>query len=346
MVLHLLGKKSWNVYNTANVDRVRRDEAEAQAREEAEEQRMQEEDAARRIAILRGEAVAPLPDAAPAGIGDALSDARVDANKARRNRDENHDGVPPRERKRRKLRGEDDTERDIRFAREDVEAGQKAKTALGKREVDDAPLIDHAGHLQLIPAPDEKAMRSAGKKNAEAEAEKAKKRKREEDQYTMRFSNAAGFNNGMEEPWYASNKLAGVGREAASTAVVLAEVQEKDVWGNEDPRRKDRERNRISSSDPFAAMQHAQRQLKQSGHDKERWQRERLAELADLKRMEERPGRLERQGERDDDAGLDGFSLVAPVTAKRERRSARARGAVRTGPVASGSEGAVTTVGG
>ena len=36
MVLHLLGKKSWNVYNSENVDRVRRDEAEAKAREAAE----------------------------------------------------------------------------------------------------------------------------------------------------------------------------------------------------------------------------------------------------------------------------------------------------------------------
>ena len=33
MVLHLLGKKSWNVYNTDNVERVRKDEAEARARE-------------------------------------------------------------------------------------------------------------------------------------------------------------------------------------------------------------------------------------------------------------------------------------------------------------------------
>ncbi|KAK1068059.1 hypothetical protein LTR12_005503 [Friedmanniomyces endolithicus] len=281
MVLHLLGKKSWNVYNTANVERVRRDEAEAQAREEAEEQRMQDEDAARRIAILRGEPVAPLlPDAAaPAGDLDTRGNA-----KARRDRDEKHDGAP-RERKRRKLHGEDDTDREIRFAREDVEAGQRAKTALVKKDVEDAPLIDHAGHLQLIPAPDEKAIRKAGKNDA-AEAEKAQKRKREEDQVTMRFSNAAGFKNGMEKPWYASNKLVGVEESDLSKTVVLTEVSKKDVWGNEDPRRKDRERSRITSGDPFAAMKHAQRELKQSSRDKERWQRERMAELEELKRTE------------------------------------------------------------
>ncbi|KAK5705406.1 hypothetical protein LTR97_002524 [Elasticomyces elasticus] len=310
MPLHLLGKKSWNVYNTVNVDRVRRDEADAQAREEAEEQRMQDEDAATRIAILRGEPAAPLPDSAPVGDADSRANTRVP-----RSREAGTDGK--RERKRRKLRGEDDTDADIRFAREDVEAGQKAKTALAKKDTDDAPLVDHAGHLQLIPAPDEKAIRKAGK-NAEVEAEKAKKRKREEDQYMMKFSNAAGYSNGMEKPWYASNKLAKQEKDAASTAVALSDVQEKDAWGNEDPRRKNREQNRISSSDPFAAMQHAQRQLKQSSVDKERWQRERAAELEELKKTEDRRRRREKHQERHHDVNkLEGFSLDAPPNRER-----------------------------
>ncbi|KAK3643893.1 hypothetical protein LTR56_009988 [Elasticomyces elasticus] len=305
MPLHLLGKKSWNVYNTANVDRVRRDEADDQAREEAEEQRMQDEDAATRIAILRGEPAAPLPDSAPVGDADSTANTKVP-----RSREAGEAGK--RERKRRKLRGEDDTDADIRFAREDVEAGQKAKTVLAKKDTDDAPLVDYAGHLQLIPAPDEKAIRKAGK-NAEVEAEKAKKRKREEDQYMMKFSNAAGYSNGMEKPWYASNKLAKHAKDVTSTAAVLSDVQEKDVWGNEDPRRKNREQSRISSSDPFAAMQHAQRQLKQSSADKEHWQRERAAELEELKKTEDRRRRREKHQERHHDVDeLGGFSLDAP----------------------------------
>ena len=311
MVLHLLGKKSWNVYNSENVERVRRDEAEAQAREEAEEQRMQEADAARRIALLRGEE--PLALEPPQHVN--ADAAGVPAERKRNHLDH---GIP---RKRRRLRGEDDTDRDIRYAREDAEAGERVKEVLlTKDNVKEVPLIDHAGHLQLIPAPDEKAIREA-EKNAEAEAEKAKKRKREEDQYTMRFSNAAGFNNGMAKPWYvASDSKAS--SDAAEKALVLPHVQDKNAWGNEDPRRKERELNRISSNDPFAAMQQAQRQLKQSERDKERWQKERLAEMEELKRTEDRKRRHEKRHHRrrSDEDSLEDFSLDATTTDdKRDR---------------------------
>lgn len=295
-MLHLLGKKSWNVYNTANVERVRKDEAEVRAREEAQEQRMQEEDAERRIALLRGEDVGPVQQSA--------EDLDEVSQKRHRNKHDDEE----RDRKRRR-RGEDDTDRDIRHARQDTEAGQKATRSLLKEREKEAPLQDHAGNIQLIPAPDEVAIRKA-EKNAEVEAEKAKKRKREEDQYMMKFSNAAGYQNGMQKPWYAA-----AGKDAApSTDLVLAEAQGKDVWGNEDPRRKERERGRISSSDPFAAMQQAQRQLKQSARDKEVWQKERQAELEAMKKNVARKERRRRADSLD-----DGFTLDAPSERERER---------------------------
>ncbi|KAK3724397.1 hypothetical protein LTR37_001021 [Vermiconidia calcicola] len=311
MVLHLLGKKSWNVYNNDNVARVRRDEEDAKLREEAEEQRMQEADAERRIAILRGEE--PRPLSPPAAEGE---DGKSRERKRRREDD------PPR--KRRRLRDEDDTDRDIRYAREDAEAGAKAKQTLRKGGDDqDAPLLDHAGHLQLVPAPDEKSIRKA-EKNAEVEAEKAKKRKREEDQVTMRFSNAAGFKQGLEKPWYAAAQKV----DEESKAVVLADVHEKDVWGNEDPRRKQREQNRISSNDPFAAMQHAQRQLKQSERDRERWQKERMVEIEQLERAEARKRRHEKKhrGRDEDDDSLEGFSLDPQMRAEVVREIGIGRG--------------------
>ena len=312
MVLHLLGKKGWNVYNRDNVERVRRDEAEARAREEAQEQRMQEEDAARRLAVLRGEQ----PPVAAA----ELAEPEVEHVPAYQRDTRPH--------KRRRLRGEDDTDVEIRHARQDVEAGEHARCALAKpgKDHEDAPLLDHAGHLQLIPAPDEKAIRKA-EKNAEVEAEKAKKRKREEDQYTMRFSNAAGFNSSVQQkPWYAASSTSQDGGQVQdSSALVLAEVQGKDVWGNEDPRRKEREQRRMSRSDPFAAMQQAQRQLKQSERDKENWQRERVAEMEEVKEAERREKRHRRrhEGRRREQDSLDGFSLDEP--AKDEERGDRER---------------------
>lgn len=306
MPLHLLGKKSWNVYNADNVEKVRRDEAEAKAREEAEEQRMQEEDAARRVALLRGEEPAP-----PAPRGE---DAGQSHGWRKCSRD---DDYARRDRKRQRRRGEDDTDRDIRYAKQDTDAGQKASKVLLREREKDAPLHDHAGNIQLFSAPDERDIRRA-EKNAEVEAEKAKKRKREEDQVTMRFSNAAGYQNGMQKPWYAATSE----RPASTptTDLVLAEVQAKDVWGNEDPRRREREQNRISSNDPFASMQSAQRQLKLSERDQEKWQQKQQAELEALERDERRRKERHRHHRCDEDMdSLDGFSLDAPKEKIRER---------------------------
>jgi len=299
MPLHLLGKKSWNVYNAASIQRVRRDEADAQARDEAADQRMQEEDAQRRIAVLRGQSVEALPPNEPD------EDSRQDAwRKPRTN-----DTYAQRDRKRRRLRGEDDTERDMRYARQDAEAGRAATQALVRHRERDAPLQDHAGNIQLIPAPDEVAIREA-EKNAEAEADKAKKRKRDEDQITMRFSNAAGYNNGMQEPWYAAGKDK---PNSSPPDLLLAEVQGKDVWGNEDPRRKEREQSRIISNDPFAAMQQAQRQLKQSERDRQSWQQKQQADIERLKSEQRRNRQTRRRG---DAESLAGFSLDAPARDK------------------------------
>lgn len=297
MPLHLLGKKSWNIYNSASIERVRRDEAEAQAREEAAEQRMQEEDAQRRIALLRGESVPALKE-----------EAEYHDDNSQRPKDETYS---VRDRKRRRLRGEDDTDRDIRYAQVNTFPKNKSTQSLVRGKEKDAPLQDHAGNISLIPAPDETSIRKT-EKNAEAEAEKAKKRKREEDQYTMRFSNASGFQTNMQQkPWYAS-------KAAPSTSTEV--MPEKDVWGNSDPHRKDREKSRISSNDPFAAMQQAQKQLKQSEMDKEAWQKKQKAELEEMKRQERREKERKRRHRRDDDVeSLEGFSLDAPAVEDRSR---------------------------
>jgi N-terminal domain of CBF1 interacting co-repressor CIR len=56
MPLHLLHHKSWHVYNTDNIEKVRRDQQNAQRKEEEDEMRMNQADQERRLQQLRGNA--------------------------------------------------------------------------------------------------------------------------------------------------------------------------------------------------------------------------------------------------------------------------------------------------
>ncbi|KAL8969505.1 MAG: hypothetical protein Q9197_004307 [Variospora fuerteventurae] len=289
MPLHLLGKKSWNVYNHDNIEKVKRDEAAAASREAAEEQRMQEIDAERRIRLLRGES-----------RPDAVVDAPASTDRAAEHEGTSH---MKRERKRRRIAGEDDTERDIRFALEDqsTKSAPKADLQLTHKKTSDAPLMDRRGHIDLFPMA---GSRQNAPKNAEVEAEKAKKKKDFEDQYTMRFSNAAGFKQSIgEKPWYQS-----IGTEQDDSV----EAPLKDVWGNEDPRRKEREMLRVAADDPMAAIQKGVTQLRQVERERKQWLEERDKDTRDFKATERRRKRKSKRRHKDEEE-LDGFSLDAPV---------------------------------
>ncbi|PWY80296.1 hypothetical protein BO94DRAFT_521132, partial [Aspergillus sclerotioniger CBS 115572] len=264
MPLHLLGKKSWNVYNTGNIERVRRDEAQAKAREEEEERRMQEVDADRRIQILRGErpSTPPPPPSAPSA---SQPDRKAYTDDTGRSR------------KRRRLAGENDTDRDIRVARENAQSALVRREQQAPARSSDAPLHDSTGHIDLFPS---EAKHKPVEKNAEAEKEAAEKRRGYEDQYTMRFSNAAGYRQPVgQAPWYSSSQREGIDLESALS---------KDVWGNEDPLRREREKARMNVNDPLAAMRKGVRQLKAVEQERKRWNDERNRELEALKMTEKR----------------------------------------------------------
>ncbi|KAL9101289.1 MAG: hypothetical protein Q9163_003441, partial [Psora crenata] len=296
--------KSWNVYNAENIARVKRDEAEAAAREEADEQRMQEADAERRLQILRGNAPVEELESVPTVLGGA------DEN-GRRSRDHEERGSG-RGKKRRRIAGEDDTERDIRYALEDgaLEEGKKSEgIRLVSRNKSDAPLIDRTGHINLFPA--ERAKGRLGK-NAEAEAEKATKEKELEDQYTMRFANAAGFKRSVgEKPWYhslppVSSQQQG-GKEQRGE-VVLG----KDVWGNEDPGRREREKMRVAADDPLAAIKKGVAGVREVEHERKNWRVEKERDMRALEEDEKRRGRPRKKRRRSEEA-LDGFRLDVDV---------------------------------
>ncbi|TEY85264.1 hypothetical protein BOTCAL_0015g00530 [Botryotinia calthae] len=294
MPLHLLGKKSWNVYNKDNIEKVRRDEAIAKAKEEAEEQQMQELDAERRIQILRGEISTPL------SIEDKPEDNVPHEGRS-------HGSGEERKRRPRKRNGENETDFEMRVAAQDSQSSKNERQIV-LRKPTDAPLVDHAGHIDLFPQ--EHPQKPRAEKNAEAEQEKEKKKKEYEDQYTMRFSNAAGFKQGLDNPWYS--------KATAEVKSIDEDNPGKDAWGNEDQRRKERDAARIISNDPLAAMRQGAAQVRQVKKEREQWMKEKEREVKELEAEERRSKRKRRHNDIDDD-DLEGFSLDRPE--KRSRSS-------------------------
>lgn len=281
---HLLGKKSWNVYNADNIAKVKHDEALAAASEAAEEQRMQEADAENRIRILRGIPAAPLATSEP------LTDGHAKNHESRRDQEQGRD------RKRRRIAGEDETEREIRIARENAAVAPSKHSTVQTRPQNDMPLIDGKGHINLFPVETPSRQKSA--KNAEAEAEAAKKKREYEDQYTMRFSNAAGFKQDVgQQPWYSSVDANAQDGDDGATATLA-----KDVWGNEDPRRKDRYTKSLTANDPLSAMNRGVEELREVEKERNRWKEERdrdIQELIDSERHSRSSKKKRKSGEID-----------------------------------------------
>lgn len=268
---------------------------------------MQEVDSERRIQILRGLEPPPPPSTAE------------DHDEGRKR--DRHSSGQGRSTKRRKLVGEDDTDYAIRLAREEQQSTSRHVSGTEKRVArstadNNAPITDHAGHINLFPAP---SSRHHVQKNQEAEAEAAKKKREFEDQYTMRFSNAAGFKQDIgANPWYSSLKGPSTepGKGDASEGVVG-----KNVWGNEDPRRKEREKMRMDASDPLTAIRQGVRTLRTVGRERKVWMEEREREARELKALAEleRRERKRRRKKHSDSEELEGFSLDAPAPDARMR---------------------------
>jgi hypothetical protein len=277
---------------------------------------MQEIDAERRIQILRGERPAPLP---------AIEDSQDDQNEQSRSSMGGRDWKW----KKRKRAAEDDTDFELRVARDEAKSFQPAADLSLRDPTSDAPLTDQAGHISLFP---QAASKLPVAKNPEAEHEASRKRKEYEDQYTMRFANAAGFKQGLDKPWYSRSSTAV--DAAPIEEVIEAAVPSKDVWGNEDPRRKQREAERMATSDPLAAMRQGAAQVRRVERERKRWQEERDREMVELLKAEqERKDRRERRKRRRRDDGeaaseddLEGFSVdKQETTSSRHRRDSKGR---------------------
>ncbi|KAI0517416.1 hypothetical protein F5B22DRAFT_124455 [Xylaria bambusicola] len=314
MPLHLLGKKSWNVYNPANIARVKRDEAEAEARAEAEQKRQQEFEAERRLAILRGEAPPSPPP--PASTTEPSSGSKTHR---KHSQDDDSAGRVRGERRKRKRFGEDDTDFEMRVARERTDAAATntiARLSTSTKK-SNAPIVDSRGHISLFPEEDTRGERPANQKNEEAEREAAKKRQDFEDQYTMRFSNAAGRDGvGVTSsgPWYTSKDAPEV-RELAE-----AGKPGKDVWGNEDLKRKARDAARVVANDPLAMMKKGAAKVRDVERERRAVNEDKAKELKQLRREEKRHEKRRRNRDVDD---LEGFSLDAQAVDDDDRKRGR-----------------------
>jgi hypothetical protein len=289
---------------------------------------MQEIDSERRIQILRGERPAPL---AIEGVpSEHDPESRSSAG----------DPIEGRERKKRKRPHENDTDFELRIARDQVQKSSPhtldPSSSLRRPTSSNAPLTDPSGHISLFPPASSSTALPPASKNPEAESEAARARKEYEDQYTLRFSNAAGFKQGLDKPWYSK---AADKSSLGDEEVIGAGVQGvgKDVWGNEDPRRKQREAARVAANDPLAAMRQGAAQVRKVERERKKWQEERDREMVELLKAEqERRGRREMKRRRKgndyvsvfgEDDGLEGFSLDKheSTTASRSRRHSEER---------------------
>jgi hypothetical protein len=180
-------------------------------------------------------------------------------------------------------------------------------------------LTDRSGHIDLFPQPHSK---TAVTKNPEVEKEAARKKKEYEDQFTMRFSNAAGFKTSLDAPWYStSSKVGNTSSAVPETDMVGAPG--KDVWGNADPRRKEREAARIVADDPLAMMRRGAAGVRKVEKERKRWAEERQREVGELIAEEKRKvNKKRRHGEVDE---LEGFSLDKQegVSSRREEKRSR-----------------------
>jgi hypothetical protein len=329
MPLHLLSKKSWNVYSPQNLARVALDERLHASYQAALQKHHQDHEAAKRAAALRGLSPPRTPTPPP----------EPNYKAAHAHEDKGVEDVLGREGrlKRRRLEGEDETDRDIRVAKAVGDAVEKSRDPLHgedekreekrRRHVKDAPLYDEAGHMTLFSA-DERAI-----ERAKARAEKGKEdmgNKRDTPELTnMRFADAAGRNGIARSPWYAAGREDDSG-EISNVAILRLEDDSKDAWGRPDPNRKARQAARTSSSDPLAFMKSAQAQLKQAERDRKSWTEQRLRDEQELKEVAKRE-KLRRRHRREIDRGrresdeesLEGFSLEASSEAAQGRGKPR-----------------------
>ena len=204
-------------------------------------------------------------------------------------------------RKRKRLPGEDDTDRDIRLARSATDPNsallhQVARLRPSRPDERDAPITDCSGNINLFPELRGKASsaqsgaggRGRGRDSRRTEQEKELERVRVmAESCSMHMRDAWGHVSRVRRHGGNGNIAHGNGNGHGHPAAgpggawyldpeggIKDTRTDKEVWGDEDPRRVLRERARVVATDPLAAMKQAQSRLKAVKREREERDRE------------------------------------------------------------------------
>lgn len=172
-----------------------------------------------------------------------------------------------------------------------TQRGGLSSTSSWQREIS---LEDNHGHINLFP--EGEARKEKG--NVEVAAESKKRQQEIEGQYTMRLSDAAGRNIGPGGPWYNEPVRNG----SLTTAVP------KNVWGKDDPRRRDREKKRTDANDPLAMIKKGVKQLREADKHREDWRAQRERDLNEVEGLARKHKHYRKRQQSDEDS-LESFNL-------------------------------------
>ncbi|KAF8436110.1 hypothetical protein BGX38DRAFT_1215568 [Terfezia claveryi] len=264
MPLHLLPKKSWNVYNADNIERVRRDEEIARKKEEEEETKMKQEDADRRMMELRKRAL-ERQDGTVSSVGGGEGGEKLLTGGVDRG------SVSEKSAMASGIKGNKDERRNALFATGGPYRSGSTfhmQEPQGYREDSfitpqvHRSLTDKSGHINLFSEhPSGSRKLSNSEKNLEHEKEKAEKEARIAEQFNM----ALGKSAGELRPWYVNVDKVGEKQERRT-----------EKQGEIEKRRGEKFKN---INDPMSVMRRGVRQLKGVEEARKRIERERKYEL-------------------------------------------------------------------
>lgn len=274
---------------------------------------MQKEDAARRLAILRGEQ--PLPDP-------QFQDCTSSAQSHKRPPEDTHtSSFGHRSKRPRRRHGENDTDFELRLAYKQQKEAESFSAQKYQHE-NGVSLTDERGHIKLFEVSEVDHSQSINE-----ESIRKKRLCHERGDPTLRFAHAAGRDKSVvskENPWY---------QTGGSDVDALRGAKGTDVFGKPDQNRASRDVARLNMADPLASMRQGAKKVREIKKQRQTERKERERELKMMRKEERQERRINRGKRREEERrrdeiaqsnsghdSLDSFSIDAQHHAKKKWR--------------------------